>query len=72
MAISLCKRFLSKTRDVSDTIPTENYLHRALTGDQPFLLEQLASVPPRRGLIWSLSKVDSMVTCCLLLFLQHD
>ena len=72
MAISLCKRFLSKTRDVSDTIPAANYLHRALTGDQPFLLKQLASVPPRRCIVWSLSKVDSRVTCCLLLFLQHD
>ena len=47
MAISLCERFLSETRDVADAIPVENYLRRALTGDQPVLLEGLASVPPR-------------------------
>ena len=71
MAILLCERFWSKTRDVADAIPVENYLRHALTGDQPLLFEGLASVPPRRCRVLCLSKVDTMVTCCLLWFLRH-
>ena len=44
MAILLCERFLSKTRDVADAIPVQNYFCHALAGDQPLLFEGLASV----------------------------
>ena len=62
MAILFCERFLSKTRDVADASPVQNYFCHALAGDQPLLFEGRSSVSFQNR---------TVLTCCVLWFLRH-